>query len=330
VGTDPGDGTPGNPFKVGTVAQLQKVGTETAAGGWTLSAHYIQTANINLSGVIWTPIGASANRFSGVYDGGGYSISNLNINNAAVDGQGLFGHKSGTVRNVALVNATVKGNSYVGGIAAYNSSGIIENCYVTGSIEGNLNNVGGIAGYNLGTVQNCYTTCSVSASNDRAGGIVGYNISGGKVQYCYATGSVIAWDAAGGVIGFASSESQKTTNCVALNPSVKITKNYTPRSLQRVVGEITQFTTPSDLVGNNYGRTDMVLNINNAAGNVAPVSNLNGLDGADVATATAVNTWWTSTAGFSTANWTTRAGALPILKTTTGATFNQTQNPTLQ
>ncbi|MCL2335965.1 MAG: hypothetical protein FWC60_00915, partial [Firmicutes bacterium] len=75
----PDDGTQAYPFKVTTAADLQKVGTETTSGGWTLSAYYKQTTNIDLSGIAnWTPIGSGLS-FIGTYDGGGFTISNLKV-----------------------------------------------------------------------------------------------------------------------------------------------------------------------------------------------------------------------------------------------------------
>jgi hypothetical protein len=70
--------------------------------------------------------------------------------------------------------------------------------------------------------------------------------------------------------------------------------------------------------------------------NVAPVSNSSGADGGDI-TANNINgansnTWWGNNVagpGFNSTNWDMAANRLPRLKTTTGAAFNQAQNPTM-
>ncbi len=312
------DGTEGNPFLVATVADLQKVGSGT--DGWTLSAHYRQTADIDLSSLNWTPIGDNDNQFRGTYDGYGYSISNLTASHQTRDCVGLFGYTSGVViRNVALLNAFVRGKEYVGGIVGRNGNSTVENCYVTGSIEGE-NTVGGIAGisYSSGIIQNCYTTCSVTASSMHAGGIAAVNSLNGKVQYCYATGIISAETGYPcGIVGQQGGNDNtgyQLTCCVALNTKVSEVSASGMASIGRITGT-TIPATPSDVLSNNYGRNDMVLM---RGGNpVTAVSDAADIHGADV---TANNyegansgTWWSSTAGFSSEHWSFAAGRLPLL-----------------
>ncbi len=68
------------------------LGQKVASGtdGWTEYAHYLQTANINLSSINnWTSIDI-AYGFPGTYDGGGYTISNMRIDQPYATEQGLF------------------------------------------------------------------------------------------------------------------------------------------------------------------------------------------------------------------------------------------------
>ena len=153
--TDP-LGTADNPFLVNTETDLRKVGT--GQDGWTLSAHYRQTANIPLTQGNWTRIGTSdTNSFTGSYNGDGHTITGLTINTTNTPGQGMFGYigTGGKVENLGLINVNINSNSStVGGIAGENRGGTIQNCYVTGDVTGNLN-VGGIVGDNYGTIKNC-------------------------------------------------------------------------------------------------------------------------------------------------------------------------------
>ena len=156
-----GDGTSDNPYTVATPAQLDAVRSN-------LSAHYRQIANISLNGT-WMRIGTNTSRFTGSYDGRGYSITDLSIPSATTDYQGMFGYigEGGIVRNVALRDVNVKSTgNYVGGIAGCNY-GTIENCYVSGSVSGSQN-IGGVAGQNSvqnsGEIRNCYTTCNVTST----------------------------------------------------------------------------------------------------------------------------------------------------------------------
>ena len=74
-------------IEVATAADLNNVRNN-------LSGDYIQVANIDLSGYgSWTPIGeydpVGGNWFTGTYNGGGYTISNLNVGSAVAENIGL-------------------------------------------------------------------------------------------------------------------------------------------------------------------------------------------------------------------------------------------------
>jgi hypothetical protein len=68
---------------------------------------------------------------------------------------------------------TVSGNSYVGGLAAYNYYANITTSYSTGSVSG-TSYVGGLVGVNNGTVMGCYSTGAVGGTSS-VGGLVGLN-----------------------------------------------------------------------------------------------------------------------------------------------------------
>lgn len=65
------------------------------------NSNFYLTADIDLSGSIWTPIGTSTNPFKGIFYGEGHKISNISINEYSCDnsttesGAGLFGNLSG-------------------------------------------------------------------------------------------------------------------------------------------------------------------------------------------------------------------------------------------
>jgi uncharacterized repeat protein (TIGR02543 family) len=202
-----GDGTSGNPFFVYTVADLSHVGNPsigTDYEDWTLDKHYIQMKDINLSGISnWTPIGVFASSpFEGSYDGNDYTISNLKINRSGDSYQGMFGRTGSTavVKNVVLVNCSITGSSYPGGVVGGNNGGTVLNCSVSGSVSG-TGNVGGVVGINNdGTVQNCSFSGPVSGTT-YVGGVVGQN-SEGVVEGCHATGNVSGTQRIGGVVGY--------------------------------------------------------------------------------------------------------------------------------
>lgn len=79
------------------------------------SNKFVQTANIDLTGLTVTPVGNSSNYFKGTYDGQGYTISNVTIywdGNSTSNGFGLFGAVNGdsnkaVIKNLNLDNVTL-------------------------------------------------------------------------------------------------------------------------------------------------------------------------------------------------------------------------------
>ncbi|MCL2041740.1 MAG: hypothetical protein FWG84_06855 [Bacteroidales bacterium] len=210
-GYDPnGPGSESDPFKVATVADLKRVasgekGPEGVA--WASDRYYLQTADIDLSGEAnWRTIGGEVDEhsFSGTYDGGGYTISNLTITDfenqyACI---GLFGYVGGTIKNVRLngVNITISrdGALAAGGIAGRIGPGTIDHCSVNdvNMVVNTFWGVGGIAGIVMsypsvswwGIVSNCMVTNGAIKGCD-AGGIVSSN--SGTIENCYTTVDVI-------------------------------------------------------------------------------------------------------------------------------------------
>lgn len=175
------------------------------------------------SGKGWDPIGTSSTNFRGTFDGNGYKINNLRINNPTADYQGLFGYVSNaTISNVTLVNADITGNNNVGGICGYMySKSTVSHCMVTGKVIGK-NYVGGICGkqylnyssyVNQSQIEYSCNSASI-VGNCYVGGICGYeyseynrysaNQSGiSHITACINTGNVSATSSdAGGIVGY--------------------------------------------------------------------------------------------------------------------------------
>ena len=197
-----------------TVSEDGKTYTVTTADGllaWNeaarndLSINCTLTADINLAGKEWIPVGNRDNLYIGTFDGGNHIITGLTVNQSGTDHVGLFGSvgKGGMVKDVRLENVNISvsdGGSYLGGIVG-ESGGTIENCSVSGSISGS-DQIGGIAGGNIGTITACTATGSVSGGQ-MVGGIVGENSENGAIIACTATGSVLGKDHyAGGIAGY--------------------------------------------------------------------------------------------------------------------------------
>ena len=179
----------------------------------TRAGNYILADDINLSGPVWTPIGAWSTPFAGNFDGNGKIISNLTINTTSVN-QGLFGviGSGAIVKDFDLSGINVTGGQYTGTVAGYNT-GTIQNCNVlSGNVTGS-STIGGVAGISVGVVQDCSVAVLVdasSASGGVIGGLVG-QLSGGQVINCHFTNigvtGVNGYQLIGGVVGLANTGS---------------------------------------------------------------------------------------------------------------------------
>ncbi|MBR2303495.1 MAG: hypothetical protein IKA42_06815, partial [Clostridia bacterium] len=194
------------------------------------------TRHIDLSSVCgpgignWVPVNIS-NYQNFVFDGQGYSISGLYINDPTMEYASLFGRSAGTIKNLTLIAPYIVGGDYVGAFVGANS-GIIENCHVekrwnngsyeVGTITGNVF-VGGIAGASSGYIYDCSNDATVSATGysdidkgeykrgefvGAVGGIVGmatygHNYSNYMVKDSHNYGDVSGICTVGGIVGVA-------------------------------------------------------------------------------------------------------------------------------
>ena len=153
------------------------------------------TADIDLTGKDWTPIGTDYdNSYTGTFDGGGHTITGLTFTRNDKYA-GLFGwlNKAGTVKNVVMEGVQITSNQIyggsIGGVAGY-SWGTIENCSVSGSVSGTMY-VGGVVGSQIdGSITGCSSSATVKGMVD-VGGVAGQTNSSATLTACYATGNVI-------------------------------------------------------------------------------------------------------------------------------------------
>ena len=153
------------------------------------------TADIDLTGKDWTPIGTSySNKYTGTFDGGGHTIKGLTV--TTNDGNvGLFGYlnRAGTVKNVVMegiqiTNNQINGGS-IGGVVGFSWGGTIENCSVSGSVSGTVY-VGGVVGAQWdGSITGCSSSATVKGMVN-VGGVVGQTNGNTTLTACYATGNV--------------------------------------------------------------------------------------------------------------------------------------------
>ncbi|MDL2247795.1 hypothetical protein LJC05_03595 [Bacteroides sp. OttesenSCG-928-J23] len=161
------------------------------AGNTTLKA--VQTADIDLKGEAWVPIGITdlTNPFQGVYNGGGHTISGLNVEGGDDSFQGLFGVTQGAIlTGIKLIEPSVTGGSFVGALVGRADGGThISNCSVQGATITGGSYIGGLVGGSRDTVVSCSATgVTVTATGSYAGGLAGDNA--GTIAFCHAAGVV--------------------------------------------------------------------------------------------------------------------------------------------
>ena len=160
-----------------------------------LSINCTLTADIDLTGKEWTPIGSYINYtytgYTGTFDGQGHTIFGLTINQVR-DAVGLIGciDKGGIVKNVKLKDVNITGDGYfVGGVAGTNY-GTIENCSVDGTLTNNRHYLGGVVGDNYGSIIGCSSSGTITGTNPDVGGIGGQSV-GGTIMACYSVANII-------------------------------------------------------------------------------------------------------------------------------------------
>ena len=204
-----------DPVNVASADELSCIG-----GPGTLDLNYVMTDDIDLSGTAWLPIGSSGAPFTGTFDGGGFTVEGLDVNQSGVTDVGLFGGISGaTISDLTLLTANVVGGGHVGGLVGNASGSVIENVTATNvSVEadGAQGRVGGLIGYMVNTtLTDASVTGTVTATHDdstEAGGVVGridaspadetqYEGPLTTITNAEFTGDVRGPDSVGGILG---------------------------------------------------------------------------------------------------------------------------------
>ena len=229
-------------YQIGTADELVWFAKQVNGGSTAISG--VLTAEIDLNGFDWTPIGSSAKKFSGSFDGAGHTIKNLTIDyQTAKSGErlylGLFGYAEGTKDNrAAIKNLTVQGSvnaasefsvysGNVAGVVACGSyvdvSGVISRVNVTVDAKvGSACGVGGLAGVLINsTATNCGSEGNVSGVKNLGG--LCYEFYAGTMTGCYNTGAVSgSGTCVGGIMGYAK---QAAIKDVYNTGAVSTTKN---------------------------------------------------------------------------------------------------------
>lgn len=246
-------------------------GGKTGANAWLLS-------DIDLAGREWTPIGSSSNKYSGIFDGQGHSITGFSMTVNKSGYWGLIGFAdTAEIKNfsisgevtTALTSAT---DTWYGVVGQADGETKVTN--VHSSVNYTLNDeykkkfVGGIVGQaGTLTIDRCSFSGAIDLGEnevDRVGGILAYAYNGKKVSVtnCGFYGSISSsYSAArvGGIVGYYNGENGKN-----LNVSNCLNIGTLPEGSQAMVGALNNYGSTSAGSNNYYlvGITSSIANVN--------------------------------------------------------------------
>ncbi len=285
-----GTGTQGDPWLIASQADLTALAeflnsgnaetfdTENAGVGNCHGYYFKQTADIDLTGVSWEPIGYSGSYyFAGNYDGGGHSITNA-VSTGKVDPEGyatagIFGWVAfGSVANLHVKNAnfvaTGQNNySYVGGIAGVCYGSSIKNCSVeNSSLESRRNNnnncAGSIVGYSTGgTFEKCAAENNQIRTMAYGGGFVGevdddpnYGAGNSTFTNCYVANCTVISETddsqgtsfSGGFAGEITDSTLTIQNCYVYQATLSTVGNAVPQGTGVFAGNLWGSSTIAD------------------------------------------------------------------------------------
>ena len=242
--------------------------TENAGIGNCHGYYFKQTADIDLTGVTWEPIGYSGNYyFAGNYDGDGHTISNAtSTGKNDADGfatAGIFGWVAfGSVENLHVKNANFVATghneySYVGGIAGVCYGSSIKNCSVVDSSlesrrDNNNNCAGSIVGYSTGgTFEKCAAENNQVKTMCYGGGFVGevddtYGVGNSTFTNCYVAKCTVISETddsqgtsfSGGFAGEMTDSTLTLQNCYVYQTALSIAGNAVPQGTGVFAGNL--------------------------------------------------------------------------------------------
>ena len=242
--------------------------TENAGIGNCHGYYFKQTADIDLTGVTWEPIGYSGGYyFAGNYDGDGHTISNAtstgknDANGFAT--AGILGWVAfGSVENLHVKNANFVATghneySYVGGIAGVCYGSSIKSCSVVDSSlesrrDNNNNCAGSIVGYSTGgTFEKCAAENNQVKTMCYGGGFVGevddtYGVGNSTFTNCYVAKCTVISETddsqgtsfSGGFAGEMTDSTLTLQNCYVYQTALSIAGNAVPQGTGVFAGNL--------------------------------------------------------------------------------------------
>lgn len=189
-------------YTLRTPKMLNRVVEDINAG--KLSNAKIRLAcDIDMEGVNWNPMGTDSHYFTGIFDGQGHCIRNLNIGSSVNNQTGLIAYaKNATISNLRLEDSNIVGTHYVGMIG-YADNCNINNVEMSGTTVSGQQSVG-LIGYAVGVKASNVRMTNCNVSNTIASsGLVGHAINS-EFTDMIVRGSHVSGIKNVGLVGYAS------------------------------------------------------------------------------------------------------------------------------
>ena len=280
-----GDGTSGNPFQIGSKADLLTFMNDVSLPG--RSAHYILTVDIDLTGESWTPIGTMTTPFTGSFDGNSHTISNLTLAYTTLldtEAVGMFGvcencsisdlNLSTVTFNIFSDDATLMVGALVGLVTSdtgadiydIDASGDVVVTYINDDTEPNSDvlSVGGVVGR--------FTSTSPIGTYDKIAGVNSRVNTTLSILDLTATTNTMTISV-GGVVGYTldAAVQESTVNGATISMTVdplNVTYDNLIASSQIDVGGLVGSVTQTN---DDYGPTGYPVVAGNTVGHSDPV-----------------------------------------------------------
>lgn len=192
----------GDIYEIRNAGQLCWFSAKVNSGESSMKGSLIN--DIEMTDVAYTPMGTSENPYSGTFDGRGYKIKNLTINNETKKFTGLFGCVNGgtTIKNLGIEGGTITGGDFTGALVGGSSgttSGTvtIEKCFNSATVNGSVNTAGifGCSENSKATIviNDCYNTGAIKGTKESAA-ISGWLGTNATVTNTYNIGEITGAD----------------------------------------------------------------------------------------------------------------------------------------
>lgn len=190
-------------YQIGTAQDLVDFSNHVASGNG--SANAVLTADIDMQGASFSPIGTTSSPYRGTFDGQQHYIMSLTIDLPEQEYVGLFGVLNGgaVIKNVIMDwSCYISGSAFVGGIAGGTNGGgtvTFENCGNEATVGAQNQNAAGICGVSMNSacgivMRNCFNTGGISGARESAALCGWVGDTGSIIQNCYNAGFVIGMD----------------------------------------------------------------------------------------------------------------------------------------